>query len=472
MGTILIFALVLAATGGLTAYIGDRLGTYIGKKRKSIAGLRPRHTAMLGTVVTGGLIAAGTLLILLGLNATVRRALRHGPQLVHDNYMLNRQNEALTRHALALMAQAQSNEAKAAQAQTKTDAAQTKTAQAQAKADQAQAKADAAQAKVVEAAGRLKAVQTSLTQTQAKLAQTQGQVQTAQNKARQAQNAASRANNEVARAQGTVLRLSKTSDELRARNIQLAQDNKAKQTALNSSQGGNVIYRKGEEVGRTIIAAGQPVSALRREILSFLDTLDRAAREKGGGSGGGKRAVIVVPPARRPGLAPVRSEDAALKALAQNLAVQSGSSPSVVLVAKARLNTVKGEPTKLDLLPYDNVLVFRKGVALAAAPVDGTQPEDVILKQLQTFLIQRVRPVALRHGIIPTRDPQTGEPSVGQPIDSATWVALVKQIQSIGPNARIVASVADDTYSGDLLRLELHPTASPNSQITGAGGNL
>jgi len=37
--------LVLAVVGGVIAVIGDRLGTRIGKKKLTLFGLRPRHTA-------------------------------------------------------------------------------------------------------------------------------------------------------------------------------------------------------------------------------------------------------------------------------------------------------------------------------------------------------------------------------------------------------------------------------------------
>lgn len=463
MGTILVFALVLAVTGGLTAYVGDRLGTYIGKKRKSIAGLRPRHTAMLGTVVTGGMIAAGTLLLLLLLNAAVRQALRHGPQLVHDNFMLNRQNAALTRHALDLLAQAQVNESKANQAQAKSDAAQTKT--------------DAAQAGVAEARKTLQGVQSkqaqAQAQAQAKLEQTQGQVRAAQNQARLfqnqarlAQNEVAQANDQVARAQRSVLRLSKTSDALMARNSQLADENKQQHSALLSKQAENVIYRKGEEVGRTTLVAHQPVPVIRRQLVAFLDSLARAAQAKGGRKG--RSAVLSLAPIR--GIPPAKRESAALQAISENIAGQSGGNPSVVLVARATFNTFKGEQTKLDLLPYDNFLVFHKGTVIAAGPIDGTQTQDVILPRLQAFLIERVRPVALQRGIIPTRDPVTGERSIGQPIDIPTWTALIKQIQQIGPNARIVASAADDTYSGDLLRLDLRAVPAPSPSLVGTEG--
>jgi len=42
------------------AYLGDIVGTRIGKRRISLFGLRPRHTSSVITVITGILIVAGT----------------------------------------------------------------------------------------------------------------------------------------------------------------------------------------------------------------------------------------------------------------------------------------------------------------------------------------------------------------------------------------------------------------------------
>ncbi|MEI6429513.1 MAG: DUF3084 domain-containing protein, partial [Pseudanabaena sp. ELA607] len=62
-GYTLILAILIV--GGIIATIGDRVGSKIGKKRLSIFNLRPRNTAVVVTVFTGGLISASTLGILL-----------------------------------------------------------------------------------------------------------------------------------------------------------------------------------------------------------------------------------------------------------------------------------------------------------------------------------------------------------------------------------------------------------------------
>ena len=62
-GYILIVAILIL--GGVIAASGDRIGTRVGKARLSLFKLRPKQTATLVTIVTGSLIAALTLGILI-----------------------------------------------------------------------------------------------------------------------------------------------------------------------------------------------------------------------------------------------------------------------------------------------------------------------------------------------------------------------------------------------------------------------
>ena len=71
-GWLLIVALLVL--GGVLSTLGDRLGTRVGKARLSLLGLRPRNTAVLITVLTGSLISA----ISLGLMLLVSNRLRVG----------------------------------------------------------------------------------------------------------------------------------------------------------------------------------------------------------------------------------------------------------------------------------------------------------------------------------------------------------------------------------------------------------
>ena len=71
-GWVLLLSLLIL--GGVLSTLGDRLGSRVGKARLSLFGLRPRQTAVMITVLTGSLISA----LSLGLMLLVSRQLRVG----------------------------------------------------------------------------------------------------------------------------------------------------------------------------------------------------------------------------------------------------------------------------------------------------------------------------------------------------------------------------------------------------------
>ena len=481
MGAVVFFAFILFVMGGVTAYMGDRLGSYIGKKRHSTFGLRPRHTAMLWTVVSGGVIAVGTLLLFLALNQTFSTALVRGPQLLETNSLLDRENRTLTKHNFATERQAQADNRRAGEAQAQAAQAQaslSKVASALglAQSNLAQSRNTLAQrqAALMGAENQLLAARGNLTGTQEQLVRAQKQVRAARLGVKDAQKQLQIASSQVGRAYKNVLALGIKQDSLLAANRTLANENKTlvatsealvrrnqiQQSLLLASQGHSLIFRHEEELGRTVVSASQPPDALRRELAVFLDQVELTARQRGAGGLDNSPAVVIAAPGEGADSS-AEARVTVLDALSESIATQGGDLPSVVVVADARYNTFKGEPVKLDLKPYANTLVFSRGTVIAIAALDGDQPDDVILKRLQAFLTGEVRAIALERGTIPVHDPQSGEPLVGQPIDTPTSLALIKQIHQAGPDAHVIAAAAADTYSADLLRLDLRITPAP-----------
>jgi len=70
-----ILVLCILVLGGVIATIGDRLGSKVGKARLSLFKLRPRQTAVLITIITGTVISASTLAVLLATSEPLRRGL-------------------------------------------------------------------------------------------------------------------------------------------------------------------------------------------------------------------------------------------------------------------------------------------------------------------------------------------------------------------------------------------------------------
>jgi len=74
MGSLIFLALIIILVSGLIAYVGDLVGRKMGRKRLSLLGLRPRHTAIVISVGVGMLIALLTLTTLLIINKSIREA--------------------------------------------------------------------------------------------------------------------------------------------------------------------------------------------------------------------------------------------------------------------------------------------------------------------------------------------------------------------------------------------------------------
>ncbi len=478
MGALIVFGLVLAVMGGGIAYAGDRLGSYIGKKRHSSFGLRPRHTAMLWTVVSGGGVAVLTLLLFLALNHAFSAAVVRGPQLITANARLAEQNKALARQSLANEQKAAADSQRAVQAQADASAALAQTAKVQADLSAVagklgQARQGLQQARQVltnrqkalaDAQAHLADARRGLGTTRGELTQAQTQVRQARAGVAQARRQVQEANSQLAGASRSVLALGIRQDQLARENLRLAQQNSAQREALAATQGHPLVLRREEELGRVVVKANQPLSDLRGKLAVFLDRVELTARKRGAGGTDNSPAILVPAPGEN-GKTVTGGEkaarEAALDGLAESIAAQGETLPSIVVVASARYNTFRGEPVHVDLRPYANLLVFPQGQVIARGTLDGTGSEDAILRGLQSFLTGPVRAAALQRGIIPLRDPQSGEPQVGEPIDSAASLELVHQVREAGPDARLTASVAEDTYSADLLRLDLRVTPAP-----------
>ena len=70
-----IIVLAILILGGVIATVGDRIGTRVGKKRLSLFNLRPKHTAIVITIITGVGISLSTLGIILLADKNLRRGI-------------------------------------------------------------------------------------------------------------------------------------------------------------------------------------------------------------------------------------------------------------------------------------------------------------------------------------------------------------------------------------------------------------
>lgn len=86
--------IIMAIVGGLIAYIADKMGTKIGKKKMSVFGLRPKYTSILLTVTGGVLISITTILVVSLSSNSARTALWGMEKLQQEMLALNEEKEA------------------------------------------------------------------------------------------------------------------------------------------------------------------------------------------------------------------------------------------------------------------------------------------------------------------------------------------------------------------------------------------
>lgn len=100
--------LVLMVMGGLIAYLGDKIGSKVGKKRMTLFGLRPKYTSIIVTIISGTLISFLTVAVMAVVNENVRVALFGLNKLYAEMEQLNQEiadkNKALD-EGKALLAQ-------------------------------------------------------------------------------------------------------------------------------------------------------------------------------------------------------------------------------------------------------------------------------------------------------------------------------------------------------------------------------
>jgi uncharacterized protein (DUF3084 family) len=159
-GYILIAAILIL--GGVIATVGDRIGTRVGKARLSLFNLRPKNTAVVVTIFTGGLISASTLGILFAADEGLRKGVFELEDIQTD--LRQKREQLKTAETQKSQVESELNQARIAQAKAQQDL------QAINKSLQA------ANAKQLQTQAQLNRTISQQAQTQTQLQRTQGQL--------------------------------------------------------------------------------------------------------------------------------------------------------------------------------------------------------------------------------------------------------------------------------------------------------
>lgn len=405
-GIYLIFVMII--TGGAIAFIGDKLGTKIGKKRLSIFGLRPRHTSMIVTVVTGGLITALSIGFMVLISQNVRTALFGMDELRATMDSTMKELDDATENLFK--AQNEFERANANLRESKQEIASLKSEQETLRAESDRLKEGNAQLESTNA--ELAAQNENLADTNATLE--------SDNKKLGEFNVTLTADNE---------KLTADNDKLTGDNSELERRNQRLREGIIAIREGDITLRAGEVLSNGIIRGGRTKDEISADINALAENATQILAERFGVEG--DNSIFIYPPQ--------------LERVIEEI---SSSEGEMVLKISAAGNLVRGENVLAQLEVYPNRVVFRKGEKIFEKEYEISEdnPTELIL---QDFLTE-ISHLALEKGIL--TDPRTG--NVGS-MEGKEVYEIFNALSNAKGKVQLIATARDDTDSKGPLRLSI-----------------
>ena len=392
--------LVLALMGGLIAYLGDKLGSKIGKKRLRLFGLRPHDTSVVMTIVSGMLVAALTITVLTIASKEVRTALFGMKQMRAEIASLTATRD-------------KANEELSAQS-AKIEELDQKISEATQAAEQARQQKAAAEAQMKDAQAQMQQAQADLGQLQARYAEASTRLQEAQEQVRQAEAARDQLQQDVKSLEDTAKKL---------------------REGIVAVREGHVVFRSGEILYSGVLKSGQSEENTQKQLQEFLNQ----ANIQVAGRIGVDPSTPVIWLSRE-----------AVENAASNLEKAKGDMYVRVCAAG---NILSGEVVVSRLEMVGDKVVYPEDTLILTQTIAVAPNSNESDLALMAFL-KAVNRAAQADGVIP--NPITGD--VGA-ITSTELSNASEKIRSLGGKVVITAKARRDiTVAGPvLLDLEIRP---------------
>ena len=399
---------VMIVTGGAIAFIGDKLGTKIGKKRLSIFGLRPRHTSMVVTVVTGCLITGLSIGFMALISDNVRTALFGMEELQQTMNLTLKELDEATENLFK--AQEEFERANTNLRESKEEILALKNEQEELRAESERLK---------EGNERLEATNSELTAQNENLSTTNATLE-ADNKKLGDFNVTLTADNE---------QLSSDNEKLSADNTELEERNKNLREGIIAIREGDITLRAGEILASGIIRGGQTAEEISKDINALAEQATQRLIQRFGGDE--DNSVWIYQPE-----------------LHRVIAELEASGRDMVLRISAAGNLIRGEPVRSKLEIYPNELIFKKDevVLIKAYELSEENQPEIIL---QDFLTS-INGIAIERGIL--SDPLTK--SVGR-MDGTQLYEIIDSLMTAKGKILLKATAYEETTSQGPLRLNI-----------------
>ncbi len=339
--------LVLMAMGGIIAYLGDKIGTRVGKRRLTLFGLRPKYTSVIITICSGTLIACLTVATMAVLNENVRVAL-FGLSRLHAE--MDRLNEDIVAKNEAL-----------AQGEKLLHEKNTE---------------------IEQMTGRLTTISDELFQVETQRNNMQAQLSVVEE-------AYEKAKADIATSAGEIKALEETKTELSGNIEKLNEEREILINSISAIREGTVIFRAGQIINTAVVDAHMDKETASGVLANILNDINGALCERLNVQD--KNTVLVR----------VRPED-----FEKAAADITGAEDKKLIRIMAAGNIILGESALVTFDIHDDVILYKEGNLILEKNLGEYRDFQNLDLKLLRFL-KEVNQVSQEKGVLP--DPITGD---------------------------------------------------------------
>lgn len=387
--------LVLIFMGGLIAFLGDKIGSKVGKKRMTLFGLRPKYTSVIVTIISGTLISFMTIAVLAVASENVRVALFGLNKLYAEMDELNaeiadknraldegqKQLQARTKEVADMERRTQDISAELSRVEEQRNYVESQLSVIQAAYDKAQADVHASAEEIRE----LEKTRQELT--------------------------------------GTIGKLDKEKDLL-IRNIEAIRE-------------GTVIFRAGQIISSAVVDEHMSRETASQVLASILNDINTGLRERLNIQD--DKAIVVR----------VQRDDFE-KAVQQ---IMESPVKKLIRVTAAE-NIILGESTIVDFDIHDNVKVYQEGETIYEASMDENGYENYKNEDVRVIhFLKDINAAAAAKGVLP--DPITG--NIGQ-LDTREMLDVIQRVKELDGHCRLTAVAKRDIYTAGPVIIDVRVT--------------
>jgi uncharacterized protein (DUF3084 family) len=412
---VIIISLVILS--GLIAFIGDKIGMKMGKKRVSLFGLRPRYSSIIITILTGVLIAVLSITILLGVYSELRNA------LFNINDVLNRLER--------LDQQLAERDKQLSERDQKLAARDKELSKLQQEIESREAEIKAKENEIAEKEAELAVKDQELQEVENELQQLTKNRNELQSRVNELSSQRNDLEEQVSELENQIADLEADYDDLREVANQL-------QAGVIYYMGEDMVYQKGDVIYSDVLEGGrseqETISALNR----YLQEANQVAMEQD------------IQVNEETGMALRLQTEDILNAARIIYNMDQGSRVIVSLIS--RVNVPKNDWLYANFQLYEDFVVFKKDALISSRVISSAQSSEEIETELEA-LLQDVNEKAVNQGLLPDNSGQVGS------INFSQFYELVNRVRSseaeVKVNVYAAANIWREDRLSDNLKFEL-----------------